>query len=577
MHEHCCLHYSNRYNYIRIFLTFFDKTGTRERLFTDALKQAKADRYAQSVLEFAITPAFFPLLIQAYQKQIIDSDQLNLICRSTKWDQPEIFESLKQMIETKTDVRIIFPPTFDRDAIYRQHEQEAYDILFDTTGFHKACVDFLGERDSLSSEEYKTLRLNFRKTVHDPGDEFANRSVRRWMSSRTEVQPITLQRIEDWFAQPANMESFAMHCICDALMSKNPPKVSASQKEYLHRWFDQNIETVDFTQAIYISEGKLGWSRKTQWLVLLLNRFEFQLSDAILLDLTHCCFQDPNWQERLPITLEYIEEHLTDKKLLSERIITNIKERTVHINLLYECHAKYIFDHHLTEAYEPIALDLIRSTFDNSRWIDNMIEQLFNANAYEFLTSRWAQMNLNLKLAVARQLSKAGDHAFISEHLPQLYERCTSMTDQQTVYTLLIAASDIRGLEFSIQWAKRYKHSPFSQHGCHPAYFETLDALPHLMTLLELSYAPEIEPEHELDRMLPLVMSGLQRLALAKRDNYESVKAAILRFMTENPNLPEIRFLNSYLEQMKQKFGVKYAPVYTLSEARQLLFQQKFL
>lgn len=118
-------------------------------------------------------------------------------------------------------------------------------------------------------------------------------------------------------------------------------------------------------------------------------------------------------------------------------------------------------------------------------------------------------------------------------------------------------------------------HSPFSQHGCNPAHFENLDALPALMILLELSYDPQIATNHEFDRMLPLVMDGLQHLAVAKRENYGPVTEALHRFMAEHPSLPDILFLNTYLEQMKQEFGIKYAPAYSWNEARQLISQQK--
>lgn len=62
-------------------------------------------------------------------------------------------------------------------------------------------------------------------------------------------------------------------------------------------------------------------------------------------------------------------------------------------------------------------------------------------------------------------------------------------------------------------------------------------------SLLKLTYNP--------DRILPSVMSGYDTSPLPNKIVYEPVKASIFQFMTENPDLPEIRFLNFYLEQIK--------------------------
>lgn len=577
--QHCKQCFQNRVIYIDTILVFFDRTNTRERLYTEILQQVQIDKNTIDTLSFTLTPAFFPLLIQAYRNQVIDSEYLDLICRDVQWNRPELFESLKQAVESATDIRIVFPPAIDWDEIHRRQMQEAFDILFDPTGFQMACMNLLGDRPSLSHQEYCALHSNFLKTPHNPGDELANQYVLHWISDMTKESALTPSSITQWFDRPENMERFAIYYICQALTSNDSLTLSAFQEGYLHQWFDQNIDAVDFTRTIDMSNDyRFTWNRKAQWLVILLHRFHFHVPDSILLDLTHCCFANTHshWQAQWPITLQYIEERISTPHLLQKRIVMNIKEHAIRIPYIYDSHVRYVFEYRLTETYGVIAQDLACNIFDNERWREPLVELSFKIdNAFSALISCWDQMDLNLKLIVARELSKIGHHTFISQQLPQLYEQCENATDQRNVCALLIRAGDIRGLEFSIRWAKQYMRSPFSQNGCNPAYFENLDALPALMILLELSYDPQIATDHELDRMLPLVMAGLQHLALAKRDNYGPVTETIHRFMAEHSSLPDILFLNTYLEQMKQEFGVKYAPTYSWHEARQLISQQK--
>lgn len=558
-------------------LPFFDLSQTHERLLHEAIERATERwKYAQ-ILANLLQENDCRTILNAYKNNLLGHDQLDSICHTLHQSKPQLYQSLKDLLESETDFRFILPRFPDNEAIRRQRTREEFDILFDRNAFRDALIELLGSRESLTKEEYEQIHEDDIHTHLSEPERFLNNSVTCWMSDMLDDKVLSLQFIRTWCDDTQN-EIYFIHNICRLLRSRSEDlEISDQQLNYLHQWFDRITPNIDPRRVFVNNNGWVEFEQHIQSWVILLTSFEFSISDELLLDLTLCCFGSGVSQYDWPISLEYIEQHLNNKQLLPERILHNLRMGVINWEPIYDSHADYVFDHQLSEGYELMVKDLVRTRFKIEHWGTILVNQFFEHQLSSYLIPYWDQLDLKLKLAITEQLGLKGwSCPSIANRLPELYDDRTS-DEQQSIYAALIRVGDIRGLQFSIQWAKRYKRSPFSQHGCHPAYFETLDALPHLMTLLELSYDPEIETEHDLDCMLPLVMSALQRLALAKRDNYEPVKADILRFMTENPDLPEIRFLNSYLEQMKQEFGIKYAPAYTLSEARQLLLQQQFI
>lgn len=177
-----------------------------------------------------------------------------------------------------------------------------------------------------------------------------------------------------------------------------------------------------------------------------------------------------------------------------------------------------------------------------------------------------------VKVAIANQLSKHEKfRKFINHNVPILYEQCTSKDDQRSVYEALINVGNIDGLKRCVEWTRLYNFSPFTQSNIAPAFYEDIAALPYFMTLIELSYDPQILTQHPLDRMLPLVMRGLESLALAHKENYPIVASKIKEFIAQHSDLPDVRFLNSYLEDMKTNFGIRCANTYTLLTAKRFV------
>ena len=555
-------------------LPFFDLSRTHDRLLLEMIERATEHWKYTQILAKVLRENDCETILDAYKNNLLGHDQLDSICHTLYQSKPQLYESLKDLLEADTDYRFTLLRVPDYKTICRQQTQEEFNILFDRNAFQEACMEIFGVRESLTKEEYEGIYQEIIYSQLSTSEKFFNNSATRWMSEMLDHHILTPLFIQNWCSDPNN-ENYFIHNICNLLQSQSEDlEISDLQLDYLHRWFDRITPDID-PRKIFVSNSNdyVAFEQHIQSWIILLTRFEFSISDELLLDLTLCCLGSniSNW----PISLEYIVQHLNNKQLLPARIVYNLRIGAIDRVPIYESHSDYIFKHRLTEGYDLMVTDLVQKRFRFGHWGTLLVRQFFEYQLSSYLIPHWDKLYLQLQLVVAEQL---GRHNWlcplITDCLPQLYEDC-SLEEQRIIYSALIRVGDIRGLEFSIRWAKQYMRSPFSQNGCNPAYFENLDALPALMILLELSYDPQIATDHELDRMLPLVMAGLQHLALAKRDNYGPVTETIHRFMAEHSSLPDILFLNTYLEQMKQEFGVKYAPTYSWHEARQLISQQK--
>ena len=342
--------------------------------------------------------------------------------------------------------------------------------------------------------------------------------------------------------------------------------LSDIQIVYIKNWFSNTVTTIDFSKAI---ERGSGNSFTTNWhaiyCVFFMQKLSFDCPENILLDMLSFTFNDSH------ISQEYIEK-MVDKQKVEQRIISNIKNKTLQNDTVYENHVEYIFQNQLLEVYPNIFDDLSNNLFDEYHQ-KSIIDVYFKYNQdTDLLKSFFDMLNINTQIAIFKWFVKNEDLKYSFDKLMRLHELDLNKEQEKDVNNLLISCKSIKGLEFSIRWINRHMQSPFSQHGQSLAYFDKLDSLPYFMELLELGYNKDVKIGNELDGMLSIVLDGIYNLAIQSDENFNEVCSKLKEFIEVNKGrLEEVEFLNATIERIKERFFQTHSVKYNIKQIKQHL------
>lgn len=383
-------------------------------------------------------------------------------------------------------------------------------------------------------------------------------------------ESISVDDIEKWFEQKANVEYWIIFQITKLLKERNKKdkqkyelKISKAQIKYMQDWFNANIHSVDFAHAVKRTDkNQLTFNNMAIRLISLMQSMEFDCPDDVLLEMTLCCLAMIDWG----LTLEDIRSRISDIRLLDTRIIENIKSRIELDHVLIE-HVDYAFKYDLSEAYDSIFQTLTQ--YENDDYVGTHIIDVYSKAKKNivFCLKYWDLYGIKIKLQIAKYLATVEMFDFIRQELPLLYDEAND-EQKESINQFLILSGDIRGLKNSISWINQTKRSPFSQHDRLLNHFESLEALPYLMQLLEMSYDKTIERPHIWDSMTSLVVNGVIHLGSAKKENYSKVVHCLNDFIAKHKGkLEHVEFLNSYIESLHTEYDKKFSRTYSFQEA----------
>ena len=130
------------------------------------------------------------------------------------------------------------------------------------------------------------------------------------------------------------------------------------QIEYIKKWFNKNIKTIDFINALEKGEDAsytINWH--ALFCVYFMEKFDFECPENIHLDMLAFTFNAGY------VSFESITKKV-DKEKVESRIISNIKNGVIKNDSVYENHAEYIFENNIYDAFSCVFKDLCSSTFD---------------------------------------------------------------------------------------------------------------------------------------------------------------------------------------------------------------------
>lgn len=554
-----------------IILSFFEETDTKLRAFNEALtalKEPEDSYYSSMLLAHLADSSSIEMIIGAYNEGKINSNQLDRIYWDIKFVNQLLSEDLKAQVDDKTDHSILIPVQKNWDNLRHMKTQESFDLLFDHPKFLAECLNIFEERDELTLEELTSIRKRgFNNTeLEELFTESALDLVRDFAS----YNPVEKVKLTEWINETGNFEWYRISESFMLLKRDANLDINDSQILILKEWFEKYIKIIDFTKAITkVHENSFSVVNNARYLVFLMKRFGFDCPESVLLDMLSFSFGNIVGVE--DIQIEDILKSV-EKGKVNKRIIENINGHRIEEFSIYETHVKYALANKLKDSFATIIDDIIHSNFRAYKK-NSIIESYIDAgNDINKLKEVFDEFDIEVKIHTLSKLLILGEYEFVTQKLLIMHEVETNEEYLLNINNLLISAKQIVGLEYSIDWIKRNKRSPFSQNGQGLAYFNDIKALPKLIELLELSYDKTICTEHNLDKLWGIVINGIEFLALTSIENFELVRSEIADFIEQNKNkLEDVEFINRPFEKIKEKMYNNLTTKYDIRSAIEMI------
>jgi len=549
-------------------LLFFKGTNTKKEATIKTLKLLSSD--SENIYDHIrllcrlVDEDNIVIIFEAFSKEIITEAHLVCICKHFHNSNHPLSEALRLEICKNTTIIVELPIQIDYDKIRKERAQRSFDILFDVELFKNECLRVFEHREELHvSELYDhVINKNLDFDIFYPAS-----ALNKLRDFKDENGVVLKSKILNWFESYPNVTNYIVPRIYGLLKSNTGDLIlSDIQIVYIKNWFSNTVTTIDFSKAI---ERGSGNSFTTNWhaiyCVFFMQKLSFDCPENILLDMLSFTFNDSH------ISQEYIEK-MVDKQKVEQRIISNIKNKTLQNDTVYENHVEYIFQNQLLEVYPNIFDDLSNNLFDEYHQ-KSIIDVYFKYNQdTDLLKSFFDMLNINTQIAIFKWFVKNEDLKYSFDKLMRLHELDLNKEQEKDVNNLLISCKSIKGLEFSIRWINRHMQSPFSQHGQSLAYFDKLDSLPYFMELLELGYNKDVKIGNELDGMLSIVLDGIYNLAIQSDENFNEVCSKLKEFIEVNKGrLEEVEFLNATIERIKERFFQTHSVKYNIKQIKQHL------
>ena len=546
---------------------FFLKTNTTEKAISYYINGLSGqDSKENNILPICelLTESNMDLLIEAYKSGSLTQEGLNAIAITLSRVNVDYSIRSKDKIFKECNIQLDNPKIVDYGTISKIRTQRSFDLLFNWEQYKEECLRIFEEKDSMTSDELwnSDIYMSWENESYYP--ESALSFLQDLTSSKDQIQK---SKVENLFKHQDQLIGYRIQKIYSYLSSyKEELSVTEDQLAFIKNWYDEKITTIDFTKALYdIKDGSTFINSKASQLVFFMQKFNFACPDETKLDMLCFAHSDD------VLNFTDIASSLP-KNMVDNRIVHHIKDHIVKYDTIYYKHAEYIFRNHLLEAYSTIFDDLVYNRIDRYRK-ESIIDLYFEHNVdLSPIKELFSQFDFETKIACLNWLITRGDIRFALDTLLTLQPYINNKQDQKTVNNLLIRCSCLQGLENSIRWIDEYKESPFSQSGQSLVYFDDIEALPYFMQLVGRDYDKKIQTEHSLDRMLPLVLDGIQHLALASKENFDAVCQSLQAFIQAKSGvLDEVEFLNATIERIKERFFQNYTPTYKIKDVKRMI------
>ena len=177
-----------------------------------------------------------------------------------------------------------------------------------------------------------------------------------------------------------------------------------------------------------------------------------------------------------------------------------------------------------------------------------------------------------IRWAILDKLKSNNQESFIEDYLLKILEKSTDNEEIGKAAEILVSLQNIKGLKAYVEWIKNNVENDVdtSRATCLNS-LKTIEAIPYLIELLELSYIREIKVD-QFDRFNSQVLRAFYNIALVSEESFKQVTSSLQEFMNEKSSLHEsVKYILHTLERMEEQFYMNNAQSFTINQVKEKL------
>jgi predicted NACHT family NTPase len=533
-------------------VTFFDKINKRLELFMKYLSQEKKDYEQWIILAFLADKSCLDVFIQEYESGNIKDDDVFIFRNSLSLANSPLYSTFNDLINAKTGNKFHLPPQRDYQKESQRRVQKDFDLLFDKNAFLNEIKLIY---DTEKKEYFTQQEIWDIQRTHWENPYFSETAIRE-LSNIAAKQPISfddaVKIIDKW-----DWSKFCMHHIYETLHSSSKVVLTDIQRGVIADWCDSNLSKVNFKTALASeSDGSTSSSYSAIFLWFFLRKLSLTYPEPVLLDLLSY-----DWSR---VGIDYLENLLDEKKITS-RILSNLRDGIKNDQVL-ENHLNYCKKHRLKDVVSYALNELAKPDRDESVKriaLDTICE--LSDSATSDLEKILPHIKNGFKWDIINKLV-ANNSEECHKYLLSIL-KTGSEDEKLRSADYLTEFRDSNGLQYYVDWVKKYKKSPWSSHSEHSQLLklQNKEAVPYLTELLKESYQPGFKDEYGF--FGHYILNTLTAISLQSEDNYRIVRKTIEDFITANKEqLQNVNFLNIFIEKLDQQYYTTKSEKLTIDE-----------
>ncbi|MCP4345350.1 MAG: TIR domain-containing protein [Desulfobacterales bacterium] len=523
------------------FILFFDKTNTRLRAFQEIL--CKEDDGKWRLLAVLADEKCMNFFAEQYKEnKITDSDVWNFQ-NNLALETNELYLPFNKLINEVSDNKFILPQrqNFEKEKKDRSRQHDI-NLLFDKQAF----LDEI--KHIFDSEQKQNLTSDELIHFYWPEKDYSDLAVEK-LDSIADDQSVSYEQavetINRW-----DWNWFCISNIYNYLINDEATKLSQKQEKWIADWCYSRIDKVDFKTENYVWDAIYLW--------YFLKRLDLNYPKNVLLDMLSFDYMHND--------IECLEERL-NKSDMTSRILENL-EQGITVDNVLKNHIDYCKRHRIKQGIK-FAIREIANTekekYDEVRRValETVCELSYTLSELEEILP---QITDDFKWNVINELVK-NESEYVHNFLSEIFS--AEKNEEKFKYAeYLIRFQNIDALKYYVDEIKREKKFSRSQYNTSPLhYLQTLEALPLLIDLLELTYHEDFNQEDNFERLDRLILDTLNRIALQSDHHYAEVKEAVNNFTDQYLSVyNKVNWLHSFLDRLEQKYYTNKSEQLTLED-----------
>ena len=554
-------------------LRFFDKTGTRERLFIEIWQKATADLSQKFLyLSELATPASISYLVKEYNDRNVTKNDLGNFYHQLNWVRSPLTEVFEREAREKGGYIVEKPVTRDFKAEIAARRTRDFAVLFDKEAW-MAAVNEIFDKEGKEEIAFGGLfEIRREKNISKDLEDIYSGSALRLMRDFCKPQKsVKRDEVIDWFDEEQYFERYRIEVIFEHLRNNKDLVLSIEQKEWLTDWCVRTAPTVDWKTSIKRNQsGGATLNTFAMIVVYLVKLLQIVLPEAIMLDMLYFDYRDENTGG----VLNYVETKVPEREV-ALRVVENLKDG-IEVDPVLQNYVNYAAARQLTDAYPYIRREIVnqlRADYFRSSILDSYYKGTHdNAGLFELLLlGDKAIRELILDYLIDTDLRPKVGNYVLTE-----FGRETDEKERSKLAGYLIRMKYREGIDYLISHVKdeTYAEHPFERPGT-LNHLNSIDMLPALLEILELGC---LDRGH-LNRYESLVSAALHsiyNLGISSDENFRVVMTSLEQWLSEKGDtFPGVDTVKDCRKRIIAQYYMNKARTATIDDVKRKLEKLK--